>query len=72
MIGNEDSNTVVGMNNVKLMMLTKDDEGNQRLPKCLKLVTLLASVYEPQSCQNYLTTQDCLKICVRLFKRVFT
>ena len=60
------------MNNVKIMILTKGDEGNQRLTKCLKFVTLLASVYEPQSCQNYLTSQDCLKICVQLFKRVFT
>ena len=34
------------------------DEGSRRLPKCLKFVTLLASVYEPQSCQNYLATQD--------------
>ena len=25
------------------------DEGSRRLPKCLKFVTLLASVYEPQS-----------------------
>ena len=37
------------------------DEGSRRLPKCLKFVTLLASVYEPQSCQNYLVTQDCSK-----------
>ena len=35
------------------------DEGSRRLMKRLKFVTILASVHEPQSCQNYLATQDC-------------
>ena len=34
----------------------------QRLPKRLKFVTPLASVYEPQSCQTYLATQDCSNV----------
>ena len=38
------------------------DEGSRRLPKRLKFVTLLASVYEPQSRQNYLATQDCSNV----------
>ena len=38
------------------------DEGSRRLPKRLKFVSLLASVYEPQSCQNYLATQDCSNV----------
>ena len=32
------------------------------LPKRLNFVTLLASVYESQSCLNYLATQDCSKV----------
>ena len=35
------------------------DEGSQRLLKHWKFVTLLASMYELQSSQNYLATQDC-------------
>ena len=31
---------------------------SQRLPKHLKFVSLLASVYEPQSCQNYLASHS--------------
>ena len=32
---------------------------SRRVLKQEKIVTLLASVNEPQSCQNYLATQDC-------------
>ena len=38
------------------------DEGSRRLLKRRKFVTILASMYEPQSCQNYLATQDCSNV----------
>ena len=42
------------------------DEGSRRLPKHLNL-GLLASVNEPQSCQNYLATHTCSYINLEVY-----